>query len=335
MSIYEESALEIQLTAELLLLRGGKRAELLGPVASVFSSLSRCLDSAIANSKTLLISIQSVLDFLRSSHVSGSYNKREQARIVDLLTSSAIYLIEHSAHAAYHVGVRSSGSKRAVMGVIDLYRISKARYLVNRCIRQLTEGETSEDGVGILATGISRCVAENVCVFVRTCSRAAEHELVPSNKREQLGLLAQSIQACSASFLTSLKSLCSEKDGHICILFSRPLLAALDTCIDYLVEAGDVLLGQPAQLSAEGQNIQLKILGIAMSVVSGCAKFLSTAAKLESKEVKDNRWHQLLKCQIAVTDSSNMLTSLLQDQAPSPAKNIQHKSQNSQIKALY
>lgn len=225
-----------------------------------------------------------MLDLLRST---GSHNKQEQARIVDLLTSSVVSLTEQSAHAGYHVGVASSGSKQATPGVIDLYRVSKARFLINRCVRQLTDGEVE-------GANISRCVAENVSVFVKACSRAAEHEAVPSGKREQLGSLTQSIQGCSASFLTSLKSLSAEKDARTCVLFSKPLLAVLDTCVDYLLEGGHVLLGQPAQLSAEGHTSQLKILGIAMSVVSACAKFLSIATKLESGENEEKGWHQLL-----------------------------------------
>ena len=336
MSRYEESALEIQLTAELLLLRGGKKAQVLGPVASAHNSFLKCLDGAIANSKSLLISIQVVLDFLRSTQATGSCNKQEQIRIVDQLTSSAVSLTEQSAHAAYHVGVSLPESKPAVTGVIDLYRIGKARFLVNRCVRQLSVVDASSgESRGAIAAVVSRTVAENVSVFVRACSRAAEHERVPAAKREQLGLLAQSIQGCSASFLTSLKSLSTERDGYLCILFSRPLLAALDTCIDYLLEGDDVLLGQPALLSTEAHKVQLKILGTAMAVVSGCAKFLSTAAKLESGESDEKGWQQLLKCQIAVTDASSMLTTLLQDQAPTPAKKIPQKSQNSQIKALY
>ena len=336
MSRYEESALEIQLTAELLLLRGGKRAQVLGPVASAHNSFSKCLDGVIANSKSLLISIQVVLDFLRATQATGPYNKQEQIRIVDQLTNSAVSLTEQSAHAAYHVGVSLPQSKPAVIGVIDMYRLSKARFLVNRCVRQLSVVDTgSEEGRGAIAANISRTVAESVSVFVRACSRAAEHERVPSAKREQLGLLAQCVQGCSASFLTTLKSLSTERDGHLCILFSRPLLAALDTCVDYLLEVGDVLLGQPAELSAEAHKVQLKVLGIAMAVVSGCAKFLSTAAKLESGESDEKGWQQLLKCQIAVTDASSMLTTLLQDQAPTPAMKIPQKSQNFQTKAFY
>ena len=322
MSRYEESALEIQLAAELLLLRGGKKAQVLGPVASAHNSFSKCLDGVIANSKSLLISIQAVLDFLRSTQASGSYNKQEQIRLVDQLTSSAVSLTEQSAHAAYHAGVSLPECKPAVTGIIDLYRVGKARFLVDRCVRQLSTVDTSEESRGAMAAIISRTVAESVSVFVRACSRAAEHERVPSAKREQLGLLAQCVQACSASFLTTLKSLPTERDGHLCILFSRPLLASLDTCIDYLQEGGDVMLGQPAQLSAEAHKVQLKILGITMSVVSGCAKFLSTAAKLECGESVEKGWQQLLKCQIAVTDASSMLTTLLQDQAPTPAKKI-------------
>eukprot|EP00800_Vazella_pourtalesii_P005633 TRINITY_DN1666_c0_g2_i1.p1 TRINITY_DN1666_c0_g2~~TRINITY_DN1666_c0_g2_i1.p1 ORF type:complete len:327 (+),score=75.62 TRINITY_DN1666_c0_g2_i1:383-1363(+) len=325
MSRYEESALEIQLSAELLLLRGGKRAEVLGPVASAHSSLSRCLNTAIANSKTLLISLQSVLDLLRST---GSHNKQEQARIVDLLTSSVVSLTEQSAHAGYHVGVASSGSKPATPGVIDLYRVSKARFLINRCVRQLTDGEVE-------GANISRCVAENVSVFVKACSRAAEHEAVPSGKREQLGSLTQSIQGCSASFLTSLKSLSAEKDARTCVLFSKPLLAVLDTCVDYLLEGGHVLLGQPAQLSAEGHTSQLKILGIAMSVVSACAKFLSIATKLESGENEEKGWHQLLKCQIAVTDASNTLITLLEEHTPAPVERKSQKPQQIQNISVY
>ena len=324
MSPYEESALEIQMTADLLLLGGGKRPQVLGPVASAHSSFSKCLESAIANSKSLLISLQALLDFLRSALSNNSYNKQDEGRIVDMLTSSTVSLTEQSAHAAYHVAVDMPDSKPAVPGVIDLYRVSKARFLVERCVRQLGgSGAAVRDDQGKLAVTLSRSVAENVTVFVKACSRAAEHDKVPPAKREQLALLAQCLQGCSASFLTSLKSLPTEKDCHISLLFSKPLLAALDTCIDYLLEGGDVLLGRPAELGTEGHKVQLKILGIAMAVVSGCAKFLATAAELQSGESEEHRWQQLLKCQIAVTDASLMLTTLLRDHAP--AGKISHK----------
>ncbi|GCB71169.1 hypothetical protein scyTo_0005865 [Scyliorhinus torazame] len=274
-------------------------------------SFDKIRDTVIARTKGLSIlthDVQSQLNMGRYGEVADSL-----AELCELVVA----LVECSAHAAYLAAAEAPGSQAAVAGLVDRYRLSRARHEVEQScslLRTAPLGELRPPLLLEVSRGLSRGLRglTEACALASDCSR-------DRFAREQFKLSVKCLSSSAAALLACVRELKGrpcEASRARCVLFGGPLLQAVHALVGFATEPQ--FLGRAASLSAEGRAVQTAVLGGAMSVVSACVLLTQClrdiALHSDSSKVPDYR-QRLHHSALAVSDGCKLLSQALRDRS--------------------
>jgi hypothetical protein len=320
--VCEESCERMQLAADLLLLETGntttnqsedrKRLSVLEPVHGGNDSYGKLRDAIIAVTKTLSILTK---EFSSQMNLRSFENVKA---LIGKLANQAIKLTEDAANAAYHAALADISCIPAKPGVISRYSFERAKQDLHLSFNRFADHGSQLSTQDVLE--ISKAFAENIAMLTQHCTRASTNELVGNADRIQFAACSQSLQSATSAFLASLKifaSLRSEGNCKRCLLFGKPLLAVVDSIVEF--SSYPQFSGRPAVLSQHGKESQLDILGGAMALTSSCTQLLNTAKSILNEPDKKRSvhlWQKLENCLRAVNDSAKLLSSSTRGHTP-------------------
>ncbi|XP_043533550.1 talin rod domain-containing protein 1 [Chiloscyllium plagiosum] len=303
---------KMQLVADLLLLSGDNRpvhSESLSPGPG--QSFDKIRDAVIARTKGLSI----LTHDLQSQLNLGRYG--EVAERLAELSELVVALVECSAHAAYLAAAEAPGSQAAVAGLVDRYRLRRARHEVEQSCGLLRTAPVSELTPPLLLE-VSRGLARGLRGLTEACAPAGRGS-GDRFARDQLRLGVKCMSASAAALLAcvrELKARPGEASRARCVLFGGPLLQAVHALVGFASEPQFV--GRAAALSTEGRAVQTAVLGGAMSVVSASVLLTQClrdiALHSDSSKVPDYR-QRLHHSALAVSDGCNLLSQALRERS--------------------
>lgn len=324
--VCEESCQRMQLVADLLLLKEETQgsssstprvSSVMEPIAAGQESYGKACDSIVANTKGLSISVKELEKQIRMK------NSNNVGKLAEKISSQAILLTEAAAQAAYFSSLTDMRCIPAEPGIIDHYLFERARQAMQLSYNKFRlEYFTSLTDEHVLS--LSKAFADNLAVLTHGCELASEDKSLTAVDRMQLAACSQCLQGPTASFLTCLKLFASSRSQESqkrCMLFGKPLLAAVDAVVDFA--SFPQFSGTQAKLTQRGRECQTNILGGAMAVISSSIQLLNTVKVLLVE--KDRRLHtsslqKFANCVKAVGDASKLLSSAVRQHTPGSSR---------------
>ena len=318
----QNAAERIQLVADLLLLQSrtssyqpvpSNKPAALEPITQGNESYSKSRDTIVANTKGLAISIKDLTQGLYKRSLGGVY------RTIENLTEQVIVLTEAATHAAYFTALADRQCTPAKPGVVDRYSFERAKQAIHMSY-DMFKPEYIDSMTRNQVLQISRTFANNIAVLTQGCKLASENGSLRESDRSQFANLVVCLQGTTSAFLASLKLFAtshSQENRKRCLLFGKPLLAAVDSTVEFANYPQFV--GRAAVLSERGYESQTEILGAAMAIVGSSIRLLETTA-----DILDNAdsalWQKMVNCSKAVADSTKLLSGTLRDHTPMPSR---------------
>lgn len=330
--VCEESCERMQLVADILLLKsenttmaqlsqGIRRLSVLEPVNGGSESYAKLRDTIVAGTKFLTIYTK---EFGHQINLQSLSNIKALA---EKIAEQAINLTEGAASAAYYAALTDVSCMPAKPGVISHYAFERAK----QDLRLSYNKFKPEYGCQLSSQSmldVSKTFADNLSMLIHSCTQASVNERVSTIDRAQFAACSQSIQSTTIAFLTALKLYASshtEGNCRRCLLFGKPLLAVVDSTVEFSSYAQ--FSGKPAVLSHKGQESQMDILGGAMAVISSCTQLLDTSKSIlvgdvdvSDKKRKTSNWQKLANCMKSVNDSTKLLSTSIRGHTPSPSR---------------
>lgn len=317
-------ARRIQAVADMLLLTSDPRPVNTETVVAIGESYSKCRDTLIARTKGLAILTRDVRAHLMNDQL------HETSEALQELTDLAITIIECSSHAAYLAAISEIGSKQAVPGVVDRYKITRAKCDIEQsCMRlQITPAaELSPQVVVDISTDIAKSLT-----ILTNASKLASDANDDQFHKEQFKLAIKSVTACTSTLLSCIrryKTTLDERSRLRCVNFSKPLVQSCQALVDYATESEHV--GTPAQLTDNGKKVQTAILGGCMSIASSCVQLSNVTRAASFDTGNPELLYRMTSCCAAIVDGAKLLSQALRDKA-SPRtlpSNVSSNSPNS------
>ena len=309
--ICAQSAEEIDLIAEVLLLQESTKPTVLEPLAKGHKQ-SDCQERIAGTTKQFPDLLKGLQAHLKDSQLQGI------AESVRLLTEQVALLTESAAQLAYVTAVKDPMSEPALPGVTDRYSFEMAKFAIVVTCRKF-----DKEKYGIIDTQmilkVSSTIAESLTVLKDGCKCASELHDLSVYDREQFANVSKALQGATAPFLTAFKAFTksrSEPDRLRCQIFCRPMVEAVKATVEFsqLPE----FRGKPASLSEEAKGVQTQLLGSAMAVVSSMIQlFVATQHILEQPRfMNESLWERWHMCNKAVSDAAQRLQQVVKMQTP-------------------
>ena len=318
----QDSCDRIQLVADLLLLQSksktyqpvaGQKPAALQPISQGNESYSKSRDAIVANTKGLAISIKDLTQNLHKRSLGGIY------RTVETMTEQAIVLTEAATHAAYFTALADRRCQPARPSVVDLYSFERAKQAIHMSydmfkpdyINSMTRSQVLQ---------ISKTFANNLAVLTHGCKNASENHSVKETDRSQFANLVVCLQGTTSAFLSSLKLFAShhsEDNRKRCLIFGKPLLAAVDSTVEFSYFRQ--FAGRAAVLTERGYESQTEILGAAMAIVGSSIQLLETTGDILNEADSEN-WQKMVNCCKAVADATKLLSGSMRMHTPLPSR---------------
>lgn len=213
---------KMQLVADLLLLSSDNR-----PVHS--DSLSTASGQSFDKSRDAVIARTKGLSIL-THDVQSQLNMGKYAEVGDSLGEMCelvVALVESSAHAAYLAAAEAPGSQAAVAGLVDRYRLSRARHEVEQSCGLLRTAPVCELSPPLLLE-LSRSLSRGLRGLTDACVLAADSSR-DRFSREQFKLSVKCMSSSATALLACVRELKArpcEAARARCVLFGGPLLQA-------------------------------------------------------------------------------------------------------------
>ena len=317
-----DSCDRIQLVADLLLLQSksntyqpvaGQKPAALEPISQGNESYSKSRDAIVANTKGLAISIKDLTQNLHKHSLGGIY------RTVESMTEQAIVLTEAATHAAYFTALADRRCQPARPSVVDRYSFERAKQAIHMSydmfkpdyINSMTRSQVLQ---------ISKMFANNIAVLTHGCKNASENQSLKETDRSQFANLVVCLQGTTSSFLSSLKLFAahhSEDNRKRCLIFGKPLLAAVDSTVEFSYFRQ--FAGRAAVLTERGYESQTEILGAAMAIVGSSIQLLETTGDILNEADSEN-WQKMVNCCKAVADATKLLSGSMRMHTPLPSR---------------
>ena len=320
--VCEESCQRMQLVADLLLLQEethssgrpkSRVSSVMEPIALGHESYAKATDSIVANTKGLSISVKNLEKQIKAK------NSTNIGKHAEKIASQAILLTEAAAQAAYFSSLTDARCSPAEPGIVDRYSFERARQAIQLSYNKFRM-EHSMRLTDEHVLSLSKAFADNLAVLTQGCELASREKRMVSEDRVQLTSSSQCLQGATAAFLPCLKLFASqrtEESRKRCLLFGKPLLAAVDAVVDF--SAFPQFSGKPAKLTQRGGESQTHILGGAMAVISSSIQLLSTVKVLlteKNKKLQEASLQKFANCIKAVSDASKLLSSAVRQHSP-------------------
>ncbi|TWW67046.1 Talin rod domain-containing protein 1 [Takifugu flavidus] len=303
---------KMQLVADLLLLSSETRPVMTSEGAAVADTFEQCRDTVIARTKELSIlthDIQSQLNMGRFTEVGD--------RLLEM-TDLVVSLTECSAHAAYLAAVETPGSQPCLPGLVDRYKVTRCRHEVEQSC-SLLRVTGLQDLTPQLLLELSQNISTNLKTLTDISSLASDRSRDRFAK-DQFKLSVKSMSTSGTAFLACVKEVKtqpSELTRNRCVLFSAPLVQAVNALVGFATEPH--FLGRAASICAEGKGVQTAVLGGAMSVVSACVLLTQGLRDVaqhpdSSSRMADYR-ERLRNSACAVSDGCTLLSQALRERS--------------------
>ena len=320
-----EACKKIQLVADILLLQStspppsladhaDRHLASIQPPSTENESYGKSRDAIIANTKVLSISIKQLTNFLSKKNLDGVNE------VVQSIATQVILLTEAAARAAYLTSMTDIRCKPAKVGAVDHYQLECARQTIYMCYEKFKpQYEIFNSQEQIMS--ISRILADSIAKLSQECKEASENREISRSDRSQFANCIQCLEGATAVFLESLKTLAaahSEENCKRCLLFGKPLLAAVDAVADFA--KFPQFSGTPAILTQRGFESQTEILGGAMAIVSSTVQLLEAAKSILENETSSSHWQKFANCAKAVAEASKLLSTSIREHTPSPSR---------------
>lgn len=314
-----EACERIQLVSDILLLQTTPPPSLaekpcaVQPFSIEKDSYGKSRDAIVANTKGLAILIKELTHLLNKQDLSG-VNK-----VINSIGNQVVVLTEAATSAAYLTSMADIRCKPAKLGVIDHYRFECAQQAIHMCYEKFKpqyEVFQSQEQI----TNVSRILADSIAILTQGCKQASENRHVNGSDRAQFVNCIQCLQGVTVVFLESLKSLASvntEENCKRCLLFGRPLLAAVDTIIDFTKYPQ--FRGTPAILTQRGVESQTEILGGAIALVGSTIQLIRSVQSVLQEFASSSSWQKFANCSKALAEASKLLSSAIREHTPNDA----------------
>lgn len=303
---------KMQLVADLLLLSSETRPVMTSEGVAVADTFEQCRDTVIARTKELSIlthDIQSQLNMGRFTEVGD--------RLLEM-TDLVVSLTECSAHAAYLAAVETPGSQPCLPGLVDRYKVTRCRHEVEQSC-SLLRVTGLQDLTPQLLLELSQNISTNLKTLTDISSLASDRSRDRFAK-DQFKLSVKSMSTSGTAFLACVKEVKaqpSELTRNRCVLFSAPLVQAVNALVGFATEPQ--FLGRAASVCVEGKGVQTAVLGGAMSVVSACVLLTQGLRDVaqhpdSSSRMADYR-ERLRNSACAVSDGCTLLSQALRERS--------------------
>ena len=310
--ICAQSAEEIDLIAEVLLLQESTKPTVLEPLAKGHKQ-SDCQDRITGTTRQFPDLLKGLQAHLKESNLQGI------AESVRVLTEQVALLTESAAQLAYVTAVKDPMSEPALPGVTDRYSFEMAKFAIVVACRKFDKEKHGSVVDTQMILKISSTIAESLTVLKDGCKCASELQDLSVYDREQFVNSSKALQGATAPFLTAFKAFTksrSEPDRLRCQIFCRPMVEAVKATVEFsqLPE----FRGKPASLSEEAKGTQTQLLGSAMAVVSSVIQlFAATQNILEQPRfMNDSLWERWHMCSKAALDAAQRLQQVVKMQTP-------------------
>ncbi|XP_060797101.1 talin rod domain-containing protein 1 [Neoarius graeffei] len=311
-SVCDACKSKMQLVADLLLLSSETRPVMTVDGVPVAETFEKCRDTVIARTKELSIithDIQSQLNMGKFTEVGE--------RLVEM-GNLVVSLTEFSAHAAYLAAVEAPGSLAAVPGLVDRYKVTRCRHEVDQTCSVLRITPLP-DLTPQLLLEVSQNIRRNLTTLTEASSLASEKSKDRFAK-EQFKASVKCMSTSATALLACVKEVKtspSELTRNRCVLFSGPLVQAVNALVGFATEPQ--FLGKPANVSADGKAVQTAVLGGAMSVVSACV-LLTQGLRDVSQHAENSTQmptyrERLRQSACAVSDGCTLLSQALRERS--------------------
>ncbi|XP_070546810.1 talin rod domain-containing protein 1-like [Ptychodera flava] len=304
----EECAARMQAVADLLLLTSDIRPVNTESLSVFGESYAKCRDTIIARTKGLSVLTRDVLQQM------GSGKYRECGDTLKEICGMVVSLTECSSHAAYLAATSEPGAIKSIPGIIDKYKVSRAKFDIEHSCNQIQNVPIVELSPFRIVT-ISGEISNNLHILTRACILASDASEEQFHK-EQFRLCVKSVTACATALLSAIKkykNTLDERNRTRCVVFCKPLVQACQAVVEYATEGEH--LGTPAQLSESGKKVQTAILGGCMSVVSPCIQLCLCVQALAHNSTSEELQRKIISCCSAITDGSNLLSQALRQKS--------------------
>ncbi|XP_071943533.1 talin rod domain-containing protein 1-like [Antedon mediterranea] len=304
----ELCATRMQAVTDLLLLTSDLRPVNSESLSVFGESYSKCREIIIARSMGLTVFTRDIMNQLRSNRL------KDVSDTLKDLTDVVIRIVECSSHAAYLAAITELGSVPALPGIIDKYKVTRAKVDIELASNRFHLTPLSELSPQVLVN-ISEELIKNLETLTHACKLASDASEDQFHK-EQFRLSLKNVTACTSSLLSCIrryKSTLDEQSRARCISFSKPLVQSCISLVDYATEAEHI--GLPAELPDSSRRIQTAILGGCMSIASSCVR-LCESVQMALYDIKNpESMKRLSVCCTAILDGSQLLSQALRDKA--------------------
>lgn len=304
--VCESCIARMQGVAELLLLSCSVR-----PVMSEFLGHLQC-GTVLTVLKHKLKTIN-VLSETIASHVHMVSSKwNDICESLHELSLAVVQLIELVSHSSYLIVTNFPKCSMSNTALVDRYIVSHSGLEIKLSCMRLKRTRSEELSPQIIIDLCSN-ISKHIAVITDICKVAGQnvHE---ENLEDQFKLSVKSVTCAAGCLIASIKSYKSSQNTthhSRVVLFCEPVLAATQALVSFATEEN--FTGSEGGLTLQAKEVQKKILGVCMNVVSASIQLCKTVRDLTYDLMTSHHKGRLQSCLQSTGHSSRKLVQILEE----------------------
>ncbi|CAG2214095.1 unnamed protein product [Mytilus edulis] len=305
-AICESCTTKIQSVAELLLLSCCVRPVLTETIRFLPSEkLHDSITSTLRSIKDLSQTLVSNVHMISAKWV-------EICDSVEELSSVLIKFMEIICHACYLITVNFAKCTLAETGLIDKYSVCYSGLEIKLSCFRLKRTRIDELSPQIIIDLCSN-ISKHIAVITDIC-RTAGQNVKDEGLQDQFKLSVKSVTCAAGCLIASIKSYKSNPNitQHSRVMvFCEPVIASSQALVSFATEKD--FNGCEGTLTVQSKDVQKRILGSCMSVVSASIQLCKTVRDLTYDMITSHHRERLKSCTEAISHGAVKLMKILDD----------------------
>lgn len=227
------------------------------------------------------------------------------------LTSAVNQFIEITSHIAYIISVNFSNCSEAENGLVDKYSVCYSGLEIKLSCSRLKRTRADDLSPQIIIDLCSN-ISKHISVITDIC-RKAGHSVNDESVEDQFKLSVKSVTCAAGCLIASIKSYKSSPNltHHSRVMvFCEPVLTSSQALVSFATEKD--FIGAEGVLTVQAKEIQKKILGACMNIVSSCIQLCKTIRDLTYDMMTTHHRERLRSCTESIDHGSGRLLKILE-----------------------
>lgn len=231
---------------------------------------------------------------------------------VEELSSVLIKFMEIICHACYLITVNFAKCTLAETGLIDKYSVCYSGLEIKLSCFRLKRTRIDELSPQIIIDLCSN-ISKHIAVITDIC-RTAGQNVKDEGLQDQFKLSVKSVTCAAGCLIASIKSYKSNPNitQHSRVMvFCEPVIASSQALVSFATEKD--FNGCEGSLTVQSRDVQKRILGSCMSVVSASIQLCKTVRDLTYDMITSHHRERLKSCTEAISHGAVKLVKILDD----------------------